>query len=73
MQRQIRKKEYPVEQLDGIRVEFKEGWALMRASVTEPLLTFRFEAKEKKDLQRIVDRFISYLPDEIKEKIRQKK
>ena len=45
----------------------------MRASVTEPLLTFRFEAKEKKDLQSIVDRFISYLPDEIKEKIRQKK
>lgn len=44
----------------------------MRASVTEPLFTFRFESKEKKDLQSIVDRFISYLPDEIKEKIKAK-
>jgi len=66
------KKEYPVEELDGIRVEFKEGWGLMRASVTEPLLTFRFEAKEKKDLQSILNRFIPHLPDEIKEKIKAK-
>jgi len=30
--------------IDGMRVDFKDGWGLMRASNTSPDLTFRFEA-----------------------------
>ena len=29
---------------DGVRVEFQDGWGLVRASNTSPVLTVRFEA-----------------------------
>ncbi|MGC4119031.1 MAG: hypothetical protein QM765_31585 [Myxococcales bacterium] len=30
--------------LDGARVEFPDGWGLVRASGTQPILVLRFEA-----------------------------
>jgi phosphomannomutase/phosphoglucomutase len=33
--------------IDGVRIEFDEGWALVRASNTTPILVTRFEAKSK--------------------------
>jgi phosphomannomutase/phosphoglucomutase len=30
--------------IDGVRVELPEGWALLRASNTQPVLVLRFEA-----------------------------
>jgi phosphomannomutase len=35
---------YHVIDVDGVRVEFGDGWGLVRASNTEPALTTRFEA-----------------------------
>ncbi|HEV8400601.1 MAG TPA: phosphomannomutase/phosphoglucomutase [Gemmatimonadales bacterium] len=35
---------YPVATLDGVRITFKEGWGLLRASNTQPVLVMRFEA-----------------------------
>lgn len=45
--------DYPVATLDGIRVQFPQGWALARISVTEPLLTLRFEARSDEQLAAI--------------------
>jgi phosphomannomutase/phosphoglucomutase len=39
--------------IDGIRVIFENGWALVRASNTEPLLVTRFEAKTEADFEQI--------------------
>jgi phosphomannomutase/phosphoglucomutase len=39
--------------IDGVRIEFDKGWALIRSSVTEPLITVRFEGHTKEDLQQI--------------------
>lgn len=39
--------------LDGIRVDFSDGWGLVRASNTGPCLTLRFEADDKPGLERI--------------------
>lgn len=39
--------------IDGLRVEFAEGWGLLRASNTTPCLVARFEAKDKISLERI--------------------
>lgn len=39
--------------IDGIRIVFEKGWALVRPSVTEPLLTLRFEAHDEVGLQEI--------------------
>ena len=37
-------KEYEVMTLDGARIKFKDGWGLVRASNTQPVLVMRFEA-----------------------------
>ncbi len=37
--------------IDGVRINFENGWGLIRASNTTPVLVTRFEAKNKKDLK----------------------
>jgi phosphomannomutase / phosphoglucomutase len=39
--------------IDGARVQFGDGWALIRASNTQPVLVVRFEAVSKERLQAI--------------------
>jgi len=46
---------------DGLRVEFDEGWGLVRASNTTPSLVFRFEADDDAALERIKARFRALL------------
>ncbi len=43
--------------LDGIRVEFEDGWGLVRPSNTTPKLVARFEAVNEEVLNRIKDQF----------------
>ena len=43
--------------LDGLRVDFDEGWGLVRASNTSPALTLRFEASEEAALNNIQEQF----------------
>jgi len=40
--------------VDGIRIDFPGGWALVRSSVTEPALTFRFEGEDTKTMNVII-------------------
>ena len=42
-----------VSTLDGLRVDFEDGWGLIRASNTTPMLTARFEGRDKGALERI--------------------
>jgi phosphomannomutase/phosphoglucomutase len=39
--------------IDGLRVDFPDGWGLLRASNTQPSLVLRFEADSESSLQRI--------------------
>ncbi len=39
--------------IDGLRIEFKDGWGLLRVSNTTPCLTARFEADNPASLKRI--------------------
>ena len=39
--------------LDGIRVDYKEGWGLLRASNTSAALTARFEASDESTLEMV--------------------
>ncbi|MED5578437.1 MAG: phosphomannomutase/phosphoglucomutase [Nitrospinota bacterium] len=45
-------KDYKTNEIDGIRISFTGGWALIRASNTEPALVLRFEAQDKNLLSR---------------------
>ena len=46
-------KEYDIIDVDGARIQFENGWALIRASNTEPAIILRFEAKNEKALEEI--------------------
>ncbi len=47
--------------IDGLRADFSDGWGLVRASNTTPLLVLRFEANDEAALERIKDLFRSQL------------
>ncbi len=51
------KNKYKVVTLDGGRVEFKNGWGLIRASNTQPMIVVRVEGKTEKEKQRIIGIF----------------
>jgi phosphomannomutase/phosphoglucomutase len=59
--------------IDGVKAEYDDGWALMRASVTEPAFTFRFEGSTTEDMLNVAGRFLSGLGplgDEVLSKVR---
>ena len=47
--------------VDGLRIQFKHGWALVRASNTTPCLTLRFEAETEAHLNQIQDQVMNEL------------
>ena len=47
--------EYTVIDVDGVRVDFGDGWGLVRASNTEPAITTRFEARTIRRVHEIRD------------------
>ena len=47
--------------IDGLRVNFDDGWGLLRASNTTPKLVLRFEGDSFEAMNRIQDEFISEL------------
>ncbi len=54
-------KNYKYNDIDGIRIEFEDGWALLRASNTGPNITVRFEASSETRLQELKEEFITLL------------
>jgi len=44
---------YKVIDVDGVRVLFGDGWGLIRASNTQPVLVMRFEARTSEHLEKI--------------------
>jgi phosphomannomutase/phosphoglucomutase len=48
-----------VNAIDGARVEFPDGWGLVRASNTQPALVFRFEAETPERLNEIRNLIVS--------------
>ncbi len=46
---------YDIIDVDGVRVVFPDGWGLIRASNTQPVLVLRFEAETQERLQEIRD------------------
>jgi phosphomannomutase/phosphoglucomutase len=51
--RQYFSAKYKVITVDGVRVLFGDGWGLIRASNTQPVLVMRFEARTKEELDEI--------------------
>lgn len=54
-------KGYNVLDIDGVRVNFSDGWALVRCSNTGPNITARFEAISKERLEEIQKEFTNLI------------
>ncbi|UCG92400.1 MAG: phosphomannomutase/phosphoglucomutase [candidate division WOR-3 bacterium] len=63
--KQYFKKSFNVIDIDGVRVDFSDGWGLIRPSNTQPVLVLRFEAASEKRLEEIQKLFFDKL-EEIK-------
>ncbi len=50
-------RDYEVVTVDGVRVRFPDGWGLLRASNTQPVLVMRFEALSPERLEAIKELF----------------
>jgi phosphomannomutase/phosphomannomutase/phosphoglucomutase len=55
----LAEKNLTVNLIDGIRISFEDGWALARASNTQPVLVVRFESHTAAGLKRIEDSVMS--------------
>lgn len=44
--------DYEVTTIDGARIQFENGWGLVRASNTQPVLVMRFEAENEADMMK---------------------
>ena len=53
----VMSKKYDVNDIDGVRVTFDYGWALVRCSNTGPNITARFEADTKENLEKLQNEF----------------
>jgi phosphomannomutase / phosphoglucomutase len=49
------RQEYDVIDIDGVRVLFGDGWGLVRASNTQPVMVMRFEARSLERLEQIAE------------------
>ena len=57
MQEKARFSDARITTIDGVRADFVDGWGLVRASNTTPILVLRFEGDTEESLQRIKDTF----------------
>ncbi len=57
------KENYEVIDVDGVRIQFGDGWGLVRASNTQPVLVARFEAKTPERLEEIKNFVIGKLKE----------
>jgi phosphomannomutase/phosphoglucomutase len=53
--------------IDGVRIVFADGFALIRASNTEPVFTMRFEASTKKNLDNYKQVMLSIVDKKVSE------
>ena len=55
--------DHAIDRTDGVRVRSARAWGLLRTSVTEPMVTLRFEGHTRADLAAMLDRFAAWLPE----------
>ena len=53
------KNKYDCCEIDGVRINYPYGWALIRSSNTQPVIVFRFEADTKSNLIKIKDEVLN--------------
>jgi phosphomannomutase/phosphoglucomutase len=52
-----------VSTVDGVRAVFEDGWGIVRRSVTEPVVSCRFEASTSTKTLRLVENWLQDVPE----------
>jgi phosphomannomutase len=68
LKKRLMEKYSKVNAIDGVRVDFADGWVLARASNTEPMIRLSVEADDEKRLAEISKEFLGMLKEEIGKK-----
>ena len=55
---------YDVDTIDGVRIRYPNGWGLLRASNTQPVLVLRFEATTQSDLDQYRTEVMTWLREQ---------
>jgi phosphomannomutase / phosphoglucomutase len=58
--------------IDGIRADWPDAWGLARVSMTEPMITFRFEGRSREALASCADRFMGLVSSPLREALRER-
>src|SRR6056297_2240385 len=58
--------DYPINIVDGVKIEFEEGWVHLRKSNTEPIIRVYSEGNNKKVAENLADKVIRSVQDMIK-------
>jgi len=53
-----RYKNEQIDLLDGVKIDFKDSWAHLRKSNTEPIVRVMTEAPDEKQAQELADKFM---------------
>lgn len=64
-------RDYAPNRIDGVRIETADGWGMMRASVTEPIFTLRFEAKRAETIGEFQQLFLAAMDEELAARVRE--
>ncbi|MFC1484769.1 phosphomannomutase, partial [Candidatus Neomarinimicrobiota bacterium] len=57
------KAHYECIDIDGVRIKFGDGWGLVRASNTQPVIVCRFEARTFERLEEIKSLVLTQLQE----------
>ena len=57
------KERFPTSDLDGARIDFPQGWALVRASNTQPVIVVRIEAQSRPSVTELSEALLRDLED----------
>ena len=57
------KENYDCIDIDGVRVKFSDGWGLVRASNTQPVIVCRFESKSEERTKEIQELIFTKIKD----------
>ena len=66
--RDLLRQDWPVNDVDGVRADFGDGWGLVRASNTQPALVLRFEAgsaARRDELRALVEGVVARSREEV--------
>lgn len=63
--------DYQPNRIDGVRIETEDGWGMVRASVTQPIFTLRFEGKTDAFIEEMKALFLSAMDETLAERVRE--